>query len=238
LQEAHHILIVDDDREILDLLKGYLESNGYSVATAADTNLARQALDDRAADLIVLDLMLPNENGLDFCRKLRQTSNTPVIMLTALGETVDRIVGLEVGADDYLPKPFDPRELVSRIRAVLRRSADADKDTAREVNAYRFGHWRLDRASHSLFDASDTQVEIGGAEFRLLEILLSRPGDVLPRAELMEKLRGREHDPFDRSIDVRVSHLRRLLGDDARSPLIIKTVYGEGYTIGVPVEAE
>ncbi len=236
MQEAHHILIVDDDREILDLLKGYLESNGYSVATAADTTLARQALDEQAADLIVLDLMLPNENGLDFCRRLRQTSNTPVIMLTALGETVDRIVGLEVGADDYLPKPFDPRELVSRIRAVLRRSADADTDAAQEVNAYRFGDWRLDRVSRSLFDASGNPVEIGGAEFRLLEALLSRPGHVLSRAELMEKLRGREHDPFDRSIDVRVSQLRRLLGDDARSPLIIKTVYGEGYTIGVPVE--
>ena len=236
MQEAHHILVVDDDLEILDLLKDYLESNGYSVATAADANLARQALDKQAADLIVLDLMLPNENGLDFCRKLRQTSNTPVIMLTALGETVDRIVGLEVGADDYLPKPFDPRELVSRIRAVLRRSADPD--AARDATAFRFAGWRLDRASHSLFDAADKQVEIGGAEFRLLEILLSRPGQVLSRAELMEKLRGREHDPFDRSIDVRVSHLRRLLGDDARSPLIVKTVYGEGYTIGVPVEAE
>jgi len=236
LQEAHHILIVDDDLEILDLLKGYLESNGYSVATAADTTLARQALEKHATDLIVLDLMLPNENGLDFCRKLRQTSNTPVIMLTALGETVDRIVGLEVGADDYLPKPFDPRELVSRIRAVLRRSEGSN--ATEDATAYRFAGWRLDRASHSLFDASGTEVEIGGAEYRLLEILLSRPGDVLSRAELMEKLRGREHDPFDRSIDVRVSQLRRVLGDDARSPLIVKTVYGEGYTIGVPVEAE
>lgn len=236
MQEAHHILIVDDDLEILDLLKGYLESNGYSAATAADANLARAALEQQAADLIVLDLMLPNENGLDFCRKLRQTSNTPVIMLTALGETVDRIVGLEVGADDYLPKPFDPRELVSRIRAVLRRSVDPEP--AQDATSYRFAGWRLDRASHSLFDASDQPVEIGGAEFRLLEILLSRPGQVLSRAELMEKLRGREHDPFDRSIDVRVSHLRRLLGDDARAPLIVKTVYGEGYTIGVPVEAE
>ena len=236
MQEAHHILIVDDDLEILELLKDYLESSGYSVATACDANLARKALDERAADLIVLDLMLPNENGLDFCRKLRQSSNTPVIMLTALGETVDRIVGLEVGADDYLPKPFDPRELVSRIRAVLRRSAGPD--AAQEATTYRFAGWRLDRTSHSLFDSSDNPVEIGGAEFRLLEVLLSRPGQVLSRAELMEKLRGREHDPFDRSIDVRVSHLRRLLGDDARSPLIVKTVYGEGYTIGVPVEAQ
>lgn len=231
-----HILIVDDDREILDLLKSYLESNGYSVATAADAALARKALARQPADLVVLDVMMPNESGLDFCRSLRQTSNIPVIMLTALGETVDRIVGLEVGADDYLPKPFDPRELVSRIRAVLRRAAHADDDAM--AGAYRFDGWRLDRLSRTLFDRDAGKVEVGGAEFRLLEILLSHPGRVLSRTELMEKLRGRDHDPFDRSIDVRVSQLRRVLGDDARSPTIIKTVYGEGYTIGVPVEVE
>ena len=238
MDNAPHILIVDDDREILELLGSYLESKGYSVATAADTALAREALAARPADLIVLDLMLPGESGLDFCRRLRQTSSTPVIMLTALGETVDRIVGLEVGADDYLAKPFDPRELVSRIRAVLRRSSRSPDDAAPEAKAFRFGHWRLDRMSRSLHDAGGTEVDIGGAEFSLLEVLLAHPGQVLSRAELMEQLRGREHDPFDRSIDVRVSHLRRALGDDARAPTIVKTVYGKGYTIGVPVEAE
>lgn len=238
MHDKPHILVVDDDREILDLLSSYLHTNGYSVATAADTSLARKALDEQPADLIVLDLMLPKESGLDFCRRLRQSSATPVIMLTALGETVDRIVGLEVGADDYLPKPFDPRELVSRIRAVLRRAAKTESDTAPDARAYRFHGWRLERVSRTLTDSNGHKIEIGGAEFRLMEALLSRPGNVLTRAELMEKLRGREHDPFDRSIDVRVSHLRRLLGDDARSPTIIKTVYGEGYAIGVPVEVE
>lgn len=237
MNPAPHILVVDDDREILELLSSYLESNGYSVTTAADAALARQALDEQPADLIVLDLMMPNESGLDFCRRLRQTSSTPVIMLTALGDTVDRIVGLEVGADDYLPKPFDPRELVSRIRAVLRRSAEPATRDEPATNVYRFGHWRLDRVSRSLVDEDGNEVDIGGAEFSLLEILLGHPGKVLSRPELVEQLRGREHDPFDRSIDVRVSHLRRALGDDARAPTIIKTVYGKGYTIGVPVEA-
>jgi two-component system OmpR family response regulator len=238
VDNAHHILVVDDDREILELLSSYLESNGYSVATAADAALARESLQARPADLIVLDLMLPGESGLDFCRSLRKGSSTPVIMLTALGETVDRIVGLEVGADDYLPKPFDPRELVSRIRAVLRRSAASGSDDEQGPAAYRFGHWRLDRVSRTLFDKDGTKVDIGGAEFSLLEVLLAHPGQVLSRAELMERLRGREHDPFDRSIDVRVSHLRRALGDDARAPTIVKTVYGKGYTIGVPVESD
>jgi two-component system OmpR family response regulator len=238
VDNAYHILVVDDDREILELLSSYLESNGFSVATAADTTLARKSLQARPADLIVLDLMLPGESGLDFCRSLRQRSSTPVIMLTALGQTVDRIVGLEVGADDYLPKPFDPRELVSRIRAVLRRSAASGSDDEPGPAAYRFGPWRLDRVSRTLFDKDGTNIDIGGAEFSLLEVLLAHPGQVLSRAELMERLRGREHDPFDRSIDVRVSHLRRALGDDARAPTIVKTVYGKGYTIGVPVEAD
>lgn len=235
MTDQPHLLVVDDDPEILDLLKSYLESHSYSVATAANAGLARKALEKQPADLIVLDLMLPGETGLDFCRTLRQTSATPVIMLTALGETVDRIVGLEVGADDYLPKPFDPRELVSRIRAVLRRAASSEPGEL-DAKAFHFEGWRLNRVSRSLFDRDDTKVDLGGAEFRLLDILLSNPGKVLARADLVEKLRGREHDPFDRSIDVRISQLRRLLGDDARSPVIIKTVYGEGYTIGVPVE--
>ncbi len=232
-----HILVVDDDREILELLSSYLETNGYSVAIAVNTDIARQALRKKAADLIVLDLMLPNESGLDFCRSLRQQSNTPVIMLTALGDTVDRIVGLEVGADDYLAKPFDPRELVSRIRAVLRRAGSGDDSASLAARTYRFDGWCLDRVARSLTDKSGNTVEIGGAEFRLLETLLSSPGNIFSRTELIEELRGRTADPFDRSIDVRVSQLRRLLGDDARKPAIIKTVYGEGYTVGVPVEA-
>ena len=238
MDERPHILVVDDDREILDLLSHYLETNGFRVTAVTDVARARRKLDRHAVDLIVLDLMLPDENGLDFCRKLRQSSQIPVIMLTALGDTVDRIVGLEVGADDYLPKPFDPRELVSRIRAILRRAAEPAEEHLSPSSAYRFADWRLDLVSRTLSDSRGTAIELGGAEFRVLELLLAHAGRVLSRTELTERLRGREHDPFDRSIDVRISRLRQLLGDDARAPQIIKTVYGEGYTLGVEVEAQ
>lgn len=236
--ERPHILVVDDDREILELLGDYLAGKGFHVTGVENATLARQALDRQAADLIVLDLMMPGESGLDFCRDLRRTSDTPVIMLTALGDTVERIVGLEVGADDYLPKPFDPRELVSRIRAVLRRAAASSDDRASPPDAYRFAGWHLDVVSRTLIDQHGNRIELGGAEFRVLEMLLAHSGRVLSRAELIERLRGRDHDPFDRSIDVRISRLRQLLGDDARAPAIIKTVYGEGYTLGVVVEVE
>jgi two-component system, OmpR family, response regulator len=238
MTERPHILVVDDDREIQTLLRDYLETKGFRATAVGNTAQARRALDRDRADLIVLDLMLPNESGLDFCRTLRRESTTPVIMLTALGETVDRIVGLETGADDYLPKPFDPQELVSRIRAVLRRGASAAPDDRPSAGAYRFGGWRLDVIARTLTDASGTRVDLGGAEFRLLELLLSHAGRVLTRNELSEQLRGRDYDPFDRSIDVRISRLRQALRDDAKTPDIIKTVYGEGYTIGVRVEAE
>ena len=237
MAERPHILVVDDDREIQTLLRDYLETKGFRATAVGNTAQARRAIDRDRVDLVVLDLMLPNESGLDFCRSLRRISPTPVIMLTALGDTVDRIVGLETGADDYLPKPFDPQELVSRIRAVLRRS-DHTADDRPVANAYRFGNWRLDVTARTLTAEGGTRVDLGGAEFRLLETLLSRAGRVLTRSELSEQLRGRDHDPFDRSIDVRISRLRQALGDDAKTPDIIKTVYGEGYTIGVRVEAE
>jgi two-component system, OmpR family, response regulator len=237
MAERPHILVVDDDREIQTLLRDYLETKGFRATAVGNTAQARRAIDLDRVDLIVLDLMLPNESGLDFCRSLRRASATPVIMLTALGDTVDRIVGLETGADDYLPKPFDPQELVSRIRAVLRRGEHAANDRP-AAGAYRFGDWRLDVIARTLTDAGGARVELGGAEFRLLEMLLSHAGRVLTRTELSEQLRGRDHDPFDRSIDVRISRLRQALGDDAKTPDIVKTVYGEGYTVGVRVEAE
>ncbi|HEX5788596.1 MAG TPA: response regulator [Woeseiaceae bacterium] len=235
-----HILVVDDDPEIRELLGSYLEDMGFRASIAENAVAARAAVARDAPDLVVLDLMLPGESGLDFCRELRKRSALPVIMLTALGDTVDRIVGLEVGADDYLVKPFDPRELVSRIRSVLRRAPGAAQPA--DVTAWRFGGWRLDRVSRTLTrdaaGAGAARIELSGAEFRVLELLLERPGQVLTRATLTEVLRGRGHDPFDRSIDVRISKLRQLLDDDARAPTIIKTVYGEGYALGVPVAAE
>jgi two-component system OmpR family response regulator len=232
---AKHILVVDDDREIRSLLCDYLEKNGFRTTAAADGRETRRVLERTPVDLIVLDLMLPHESGLDICRALRATSDVPVIMLTALGDEVDRVVGLEVGADDYLPKPFSPRELLGRIKAVLRRSGPRAAATV-DVRTYRFSDWQLDTTARALTSPEGEQVALSGAEYRLLTELLANAPRVMPRAELMEALRGRDFDPFDRSIDVRVSRLRQLLRDDARAPRIIKTVYGEGYTIGVPVE--
>lgn len=239
MNELLHILVVDDDREIRTLLRDYLERNGFRASAAADGREARLALGRSHVDLVVLDLMLPGESGLAICRELREHSDVPVIMLTALGEELDRVVGLEVGADDYVAKPFSPRELLSRIRAVLRRTEPAARNGRRpQFGAYRFAAWRLDLVSRVLTDADGTQVPLNGAEFRLLAALLAHAPAVLPRTRLFELLRGREFDPFDRSVDVRVSRLRRILGDDARSPEIVKTVYGEGYCIGVAVEPE
>jgi len=237
MTDAAHILVVDDDREIRTLLREYLEKNGFRATAVGDGQEARRALERARFDLVVLDLMLPHESGLDICRALRASSDLPVIMLTALGDEVDRVVGLEVGADDYLSKPFSPRELLGRIKAVLRRTALAPRAAdAVEARAYRFADWRLDTTERALSNADGEQVMLGGAEYRLLVLLLANAPRLLTRARLMELTRGREHDPFDRSIDVGVSRLRQSLRDDARAPRIIKTVYGEGYIIGVSVE--
>lgn len=239
MTESRHILIVDDDREIRTLLGDYLQKNGYRATAVADGKGMRRALEQSHIDLIVLDLMLPGEDGLKLTRELRVHSQIPIIMLTALGEEIDRVVGLEVGADDYLSKPFSPRELVGRIKAILRRTAHMPRDPAQSTATnYRFGDWKLDTTARSLMHADGSQHALSGAEFRLLAILLAHPTRVLSRSQLMELLRGRDIDPFDRSVDVRISRLRQVLRDDARSPKIIKTIYGEGYVMGVPVEQE
>jgi two-component system OmpR family response regulator len=238
-ETARHILIVDDDRDIRTLLGDYLQKNGFRVTVAADGKGMRRALDQSHIDLIVLDLMLPGEDGLKLTRELRVHSQVPILMLTALGEEVDRIVGLEVGADDYLSKPFSPRELVGRIKAILRRTVHMPRDPAQgTANIYRFSDWTLDVTARTLRHSDGSEQPLSGAEFRLLSILLAHPTRVLSRSQLMELLRGRDIDPFDRSVDVRISRLRQVLRDDARSPKIIKTVYGEGYIMGVPVEQE
>jgi two-component system OmpR family response regulator len=239
MTELPHILVVDDDRDIRQLLCDYLEKNGYRATAVADGKAMRRALEQTHVDLIVLDLMMPGEDGLKLCREFRSRSQVPIIMLTALGDEVDRIVGLEVGADDYIAKPFNPRELLVRIRAVLRRTIHAPRDPLpAEVRGYRFAGWRLDTTSRTLAHENGTTAALSGAEYRLLAILLAHPNRVLSRAQLMELIRGRDLDPFDRSIDVRISRLRQTVGDDGRSPQIIKTVYGEGYVIGVEVQAE
>ena len=239
MSERPHVLIVDDDREIRGLLAQYLEKHDFRTTAVADGREMRRILERSHVDLLVLDLMLPGEDGLSLCRELRSRSQLPIIMLTARGEDVDRIVGLELGADDYVAKPFNPRELLGRIKAVLRRSAHAPRDPSpASVRGFSFGDWRLNTVTRTLTNGEGREVALSGAEYRLLAVLLGSGNRVLTRAQLTELLRGRDADPFDRSIDVRVSRLRQILGDDARAPQIIKTVYGEGYVIGVPVTSE
>jgi two-component system OmpR family response regulator len=223
LQE--HLLIVDDGPEILDLLGDYLQSNGYRVSTAADGKAMWSLLERQRADLVVLDVMLPGEDGLVLCRQLRASSDVPVIMLTALGEDTERIIGLEMGADDYLGKPFNPRELLARIRGVLRR-AGGDVSGS---DAVRFADWTLDRNARHLISKEGVIVNLSTGEYRLLEAFVEHPNRVLSRDQLMDILQGRDWGPFDRSIDVQVSRLRRRLHDDARESALIKTVRGEGY---------
>jgi two-component system OmpR family response regulator len=234
-----HILIVDDDAEIRSLLGEYLRKNGYQVGLVADGKAMWAALARGKADLIVLDLMLPGDDGLTLCRKLRVESDTPVIMLTARGDETDRIVGLEMGADDYLAKPFSPRELLARIKSVLRRTRSLPQNLrADEARAINFAGWRLDTVARHLVSADGVVTSLGGAEYQLLRIFLSHPNHVLTSDQLMVLSKGRECEPFDRTIDLQVSRLRHRLGDDSSDPQIIKTVRGEGYVFAVPVEVE
>src|ERR1700726_2329002 len=231
------ILVIDDDVELCGLIAEYLQAEGFGVDCVHDGESGLQKSKAGSYLLAVLDVMLPGINGFEVLRRVRAASRLPVLLLTARGEDVDRIVGLELGADDYLPKPFNPRELLGRIRAVLRRTAHAPRDPSPEtVRAFSFSTWKLDTTTRTLTDTEGKEVALSGAEYRLLAVLLSSANRVLSRAQLTELLRGREADPFDRSIDVRVSRLRQILGDDARAPQIIKTVYGEGYVVGVTVE--
>jgi two-component system, OmpR family, response regulator len=231
-----HILVVDDDREIRTLLGTYLQNNGYRVTAVADGKAMWAALDGARVDLVILDVMLPGDDGFVLCRTVRARGNVPVIMLTAKGDETERIIGLELGADDYLPKPFNPRELLARIKSVLRRHRTVPGPGPESAHALRFAGWALDLASRNLVSPEEVVVPLSGAEFRLLRVFLSYPNRVLSRDQLMDLTVGREADPFDRSVDVQVSRLRQRLGEDAREPAIIKTVRGEGYVLACTVE--
>jgi two-component system OmpR family response regulator len=223
------ILIVDDHREIREVIAQMLSNEGFAVTVAADGGAMRRSLQGRKIDLVILDLMLPGEDGLSLCRELRTTMPTlPVIMVTAKGEEVDRVVGLEVGADDYVTKPFSSRELVARIKAVLRRARPPAAQPL-EVRSYRFAGWHLNTLSRNLESPEGVVVPLSTSEFQLLLVFLTKPRTVLTRNQLLDMAKGREATPFDRSIDTHVSRLRRKLSDDARSPEIIKTVWGGGY---------
>ncbi len=227
-----HILIVDDHREIRDLVARALTKEGFRVTAVADGKAMRKALADGRFDLILLDLMLPGDSGLVLCREVRATSNIPIIMVTAKGEEVDRVVGLELGADDYLPKPFGTRELIARINAVLRR-ARSDGDHAQQRGAkakrYAFERWVLDLDARELIRSDGVSVALSTGEFDLLVAMVERPQRVLTREVLLDLARGRSAGAFDRSIDTQVSRLRKKLEVDPSDPRIIQTVWGGGY---------
>ena len=235
MERPDHVLVVDDDAEIRGLLGEYLERNGFRVSLATDGREMRRALDSSRPDIVVLDVMLPGEDGLALCRGLRAQSSLPVIMLTAKVEQVDRIIGLEMGADDYLPKPFNPRELLARIKSILRRTRalPPSRSDARRV---RFAGWLLDLAARQLESPDGVVIALSSAEYRLLTVFVEHPNRVLNRNQLMDLALGRDATPFDRSIDVQVSRLRLRLRDDAREPRIIKTVRSEGYLLAAQVE--
>ena len=229
-----HLLVVDDDRETRDLLALFFEREGFRVTTARDAREARRLVQAGPFALIVLDLMLPGENGLDFARWLRGQAPTPVVMLTAMAEDGDRIAGLEMGADDYLAKPFNPRELLARVRAVLRRTGDRTADApARSIT---FAGWVFDPVRRRLLNPDGVEVALTGGEFELLATLVERANRVLTRDMLLELLRGRQAGPFDRAIDVAISRLRRKLEDDGHHAQLIKTVRGGGYVLATTVE--
>ncbi len=239
METTDHILVVDDDAEIRILLGDYLRKNGYEATVVVDGRAMREALTRGKIDLIVLDLMLPGEDGLTLCRDLRSESDTPVIMLTARDEETDRIVGLEMGADDYLAKPFSPRELLARIKSVLRRTRSLPRNLrADDAHLIAFAGWRLDVVARHLLSPGGVVTSLSGAEFALLKIFLSHPNHVLTRDQLMLLSKGRDADPMDRAIDILVSRLRQRLGDDPADPSIIKTVRGEGYVLAVSVDVE
>jgi two-component system OmpR family response regulator len=240
MPSASHILIVDDHHEIRELVSRALAKEGFRVSVAADGRAMRQVLADSRIDLILLDLMLPGEDGLSLCRSLRTQSNVPIIMLTAKGDEVDRVIGLEMGADDYLPKPFGSRELVARIRAVLRRSREsgAAPGSAEQPKHYRFDRWRLGPGRRELVRDDGTVVPLSTGEYDLLIAFVERPQRVLSRDQLLDLARGRAATALDRSVDTQVSRLRRKLEDDPTNPSIIKTVWGGGYMFTPAVSHE
>ena len=232
-----HILVVDDHREIRDLIGRYLVKNGFRVTTSENAAAARKALKAAAVDLVVLDVMMPGEDGLSLCRFLREGSDTPVILLTAMAEDTDRVVGLEIGADDYVTKPFNPRELLARIRAVLRRTLAVPKSRdAVEARKLKFDRFVLDVQRRELLAADGVSAPLSTAEFQLLTAFLKRPNMVLNRDQLMDLTSGRTPQIFYRSIDNQVSRLRKKIEIDPKVPELIKTVWGGGYIFTADVE--
>jgi two-component system, OmpR family, response regulator len=234
---APHILIVDDHREIRELVTRALVKEGFRVSSAADGRAMHKVMADGRIDLILLDLMLPGEDGLSLCRTLRARSDIPIIMLTAKGDEIDRVLGLEMGADDYMPKPFGSRELIARIRAVLRRGRQTEP-VPKSASQYGFDRWRLDTAARELTRDDGVTVPLSTGEYDLLMAFVERPQRVLTREQLLDLARGRAAANFDRAIDTQVSRLRKKIERDPADPKIIKTVWGGGYTFTAAVTTE
>lgn len=225
-KQTDKILVVDDDKALRDLLKRYLTENGYEPLVVKDGIEMHALLANTTPDLIILDLMLPGDDGLTLARQIRSTANTPIIILSARGEEIDRIVGLEIGADDYLPKPFNPRELLARIRSVLRRSKNLQEDSNTQQTI--FGNYRVLPQSRQLFH-NENEITLTSGEYTLLDVFINNPNRVLNRDSLLQLLKGYEHQPYDRSIDVRVTRLRRKIEPEPGKPVFIHTIWGEGY---------
>ncbi|MEQ1768900.1 MAG: response regulator [Devosia sp.] len=235
MDRTPHILVVDDNKEIRELLARFLVKNGLRVSVANGGVDMRQQMRAGTFDLVVLDIMMPGEDGLTLCRQLRQDGDIPIVLLTAISEETDKIVGLELGADDYITKPFNPRELLARIRAILRRASASAAGATETGKRLAFDRFTLDLGRRTLFDDTGSEVGLGTAEFRLLQALISRPGIVLNRDQLLDITAGRSAQSFDRSIDNLVSRLRKRLERDPQRPELIKTVWGDGYVFAAPV---
>jgi DNA-binding response OmpR family regulator len=234
MAEEPHVLIVDDERDILDPLAAYVSRNGFRVSKAANAAAAREVLAAHAIDIALIDIMMPGEDGLALTGFIRATSKVPVILLTAKTEETDRIVGLELGADDYVTKPFSPRELVARIKAVLRR-ASGEQVRAPDAEAYAFGDWVLRTGERELVDKEGREIPLSTGEYNLLLAFVTHPKRVLTRDQLLDLSQGRELAAFERSIDNHISRLRKKLEADPRHPVLIKTVWGGGYTLAAEV---
>jgi two-component system, OmpR family, response regulator len=230
-----HLLLVDDEASIRDPLGQYLERQGFRVTDAADASLARSALLSFDIDLVLLDIMMPGEDGLSLCRHIAAHDGPPVILLTARSEETDRIIGLEIGADDYVVKPFSPRELVARIKVVLRRISSGHRTLPGGGVRYNFAGWTLNTGEQTLHDPEAVLISLSSGEYRMLEALVERAGQVLTRDQLLDLTRGREGGPFDRAIDNQVSRLRRKIEIDPKDPHHIKTIWGGGYRFSTPV---
>ena len=238
LPATTRVLVVDDEAALREPLSDYLVRQGFAAQQAASAAEARARLAAEAYDIVLLDIMMPGEDGLSLCRHLVEARQLPVIFLTARGESTDRIVGLEIGADDYVVKPFDPRELVARIRSVLRRAARAPgvaESAAADQFHYTFEGWRLDPLRRRLTDSEGAVVAISSAEFRLLVAFLDHPRQVLDRDLLLDMVQGREAHLFDRAVDNQISRLRRKIERDSRNPELIQTVWGGGYMLAAEV---